>query len=271
MDVHTKRYHVEPGQKIQIEKWDPGDTSGFEGVKENSLEVIQAYKKSLESLQEILYAEHKHKILIVLQAMDTGGKDGTIRRVFEAVNPEGVRVVNFKAPSVNEIDHDYLWRVHAEVPVRGELVIFNRSHYEDVIIVRVHKLAPDDVIEKRYQQIMDFERMLSEEGTTIMKFFLNISYDEQKKRLQDRLNDPTKQWKFNIEDLNERKYWKDYMKSYEILLSRTSTEWAPWYIIPSDHDWVRDLIVSKIIIGTLEKLDMHYPKLKQDAKTIKIT
>ncbi len=229
--------------------------------------MIQVNKKSLESLQEILFAEHKHKILIVLQAMDTGGKDGVIRRVFEAVNPQGVRVVNFKEPSVNELDHDYLWRVHAEVPIKGELVIFNRSHYEDVLIARVHELAPVDVIEKRYQQIKDFERMLSEEGSTIMKFFLNISYDTQKKRLEDRLDDPTKQWKFNINDLNERKLWKDYIKSYEILLNKTSTDWAPWYIIPSDHEWFRDLIVSKVIVSTLEKLDMHYPELKQDIKT----
>ncbi|MGD0804840.1 MAG: polyphosphate kinase 2 family protein [Candidatus Bathyarchaeia archaeon] len=271
MDIHTKRYHVEPGQKIKIEEWDPGDTSGFEGEKEQSVDVMQVNKNSLESLQEILFAEHEHKILIVLQAMDTGGKDGVIRRVFEAVNPQGVRVVNFKEPSINELDHDYLWRVHAQVPIKGELVIFNRSHYEDVLIARVHELAPADVIEKRYQQIMDFERMLSEEGSTIMKFFLNISYDMQKKRLQDRLADPTKQWKFNINDLNERKDWKAYMKSYEILLSKTSTDWAPWYIIPSDHEWIRDLLISKIIISTLEKLDMHYPKLKQDPKTIEIS
>ena len=232
--------------------------------------VIQAYNKDLESLQEILFAEHKHKLLIVLQAMDTGGKDGTIKHVFEAVNPQGVRVVSFKEPSENELDHDYLWRVHLQVPIKGELVIFNRSHYESVLVERVHKIAPDDVIEKRYQHIMDFERMLADEGTTIIKFFLNISYDEQKKRLQDRLNDPTKQWKFNINDLKERQDWKEYQNAYEILLNRTSTDWSPWYIIPSNHEWIRNLIVSKIIVNTLQKLDMHYPKLKQDITTIKI-
>ena len=224
----------------------------------------------MEELQEKLYAEHKHKLLIVLQAMDTGGKDGTIRRVFEGVNPSGVRVAHFGVPTPEELDHDFLWRVHTQVPGKGEIVIFNRSHYEGVLIARVHKLVPEEVWKGRYEEINDFERSLTEEGTVILKFFLHIDKDEQKKRLQDRLNDPTKRWKFSIHDLPEREFWSEYMKAYEDALEKTSTKWAPWYHIPANHDWFRDVIISTVIVRTLEDMDLHYPPEAKNLDSITI-
>jgi PPK2 family polyphosphate:nucleotide phosphotransferase len=191
--------------------------------------------------------------------MDTAGKDGTIRAVFEGVNPQGVRVANFKVPSPNELAHDYLWRVHAQTPARGELVIFNRSHYEDVLVVRVHELVPQEVWKKRYGQIVEFERMLVEEGTTILKFYLHIDQEEQKKRLIERIDDPTKQWKFNPGDLDERKLWVQYMDAYEEMLEKTSTKSAPWYAIPSNANWYRDLVVARVIVDTLKGFKMEYP------------
>ena len=249
-----------------MDRWNPDDTSGFDGKKEDALKESEKLSRQLDPLQEMLYAEHKHKVLIVLQALDTGGKDGTIRRVFDGVNPQGVRVAHFGVPTPADLDHDFLWRVHAQVPDKGEIVIFNRSHYESVLVVRVHKLAPEEVWKARYQEINDFERMLSEEGTTILKFFLHISKDEQKKRLEDRLHDPTKRWKFSIHDLPEREFWSDYTKAYQAVLEKTSTEWAPWYVIPADHNWFRDVIISTVIVRTLEEMDMHYPP---DAKGLK--
>jgi len=253
-----------------LDHWNPGDISGFDGKKEDALKESEKLIKKLEELQEILYAEHKHKVLIVLQAMDTGGKDGTIRRVFEGVNPQGVRVARFGIPSPEELDHDFLWRVHTQVPGKGEIVIFNRSHYEGVLVVRVHKLVPDKVWKSRYQEINDFERSLSEEGTTILKFFLHIDKDEQKKRLQDRLDDPTKRWKFSIHDLPEREFWSEYMKAYEDALEKTSTKWAPWYVVPANHDWFRDVIISTVIVRTLEELNMRYPPEAKDLDSISI-
>jgi PPK2 family polyphosphate:nucleotide phosphotransferase len=224
----------------------------------------------LEELQELLHAEHKHKVLIVLQAMDTGGKDGTIRHVFEGVNPQGVRVASFKKPTPEELGHDFLWRVHKQVPGRGEIVIFNRSHYEDVLVVRVHDLAPKGVWSKRYDHINDFERMLVDEGTTILKFFLHIDLDEQKERLQARLDEPNKRWKFNPADLEERKLWPMYVKAYEDAISKTSTDWAPWYVIPANRKWYRNLVVGTVIIEALEDLNMRYPKPEFDPAEIKI-
>jgi PPK2 family polyphosphate:nucleotide phosphotransferase len=266
-----KQYMIKPSQKVRFDKWDPDDTSGFDGKKEDALEKLQKLTKRLDELQELLYAEHEHKLLVVLQAMDTGGKDGTIRRVFEGVNPQGVRVESFKVPTSEELDHDFLWRVHKQVPSKGEIVIFNRSHYEDILIVRVHKIAPKQVWQRHYQQINNFERLLSEEGTTILKFYLHIDLDEQKKRLQDRLDEPKAHWKFNINDLAERKLWPEYNEAYEDALEKTSTEWAPWYIVPANHKWFRDLVVCSVIVSTLEKMDMHYPQLAQDPKSIVIT
>jgi len=194
-----------------------------------------------------------------LQAMDTGGKDGAIRAVFEGVNPQGVKVASFKTPTPVELSHDYLWRVHQQTPGKGEIVIFNRSQYEDVLVVRVHNLAPEEVWSKRYQHIREFERLLADEGTTILKFYLHIDLEEQAERFLARVEDPTKQWKFNPGDLDERARWDDYMKAYEDMLNQTSTAWAPWYVIPSNKKWYRNWLISKIVIKTLKNLDMRYP------------
>jgi PPK2 family polyphosphate:nucleotide phosphotransferase len=263
-----KRYRVAPGQKVHLGQWNPSNTAGFKGKKEDGLVELQKLSRTLEPLQEMLYAEHKHKLLVVLQGLDTAGKDGTIRRVFEGVNPQGVRVAHFREPTPDEVDHDFLWRIHKEVPGKGEIVIFNRSHYESVLVERVHKIVPKDVWERRYGEIKDFERMLSEEGTTILKFYLHISKAEQKKRIQDRLKDPTKQWKFGPTDLPERKLWSGYLRAYEDAIERTSEDWAPWYVVPSNHAWFRDLLVSSVIVRSLEKMKLRYPSLAKDPKSI---
>ncbi len=264
----VKRYRIRPKQKVRLDEWGAGDTSGFDGNEKDALEASKKLTKKLEQLQGMLYAEHKHKVLIVLQAMDTGGKDGTIRRVFEGVNPQSVRVARFGVPTPNELDHDFLWRVHEKVPGKGEMVIFNRSHYEGVLVERVHKLVPEEVWKSRYQQINHFERTLCEDGMTILKFYLHIDKDEQKKRLQDRLDDPTKRWKFSIHDLPERELWPEYMKAYEDVLEKTSTTWAPWHLVPANNNWFRDVIISTVIVKTLEKLDMHYPPVAKDLKSV---
>ena len=253
-------FQLKAGKKVSINDFDPSSTGDFEGGKKDGLDQLKGLLQQLDALQELLYAERKHRVLIVLQAMDTGGKDGTIRRVFEGVNPQGVRVASFKAPTQAELDHDYLWRIHQQVPGKGEMVIFNRSHYEDVLIVRVHQLVPAKVWKARYKQINDFERLLSQEGTLILKFFLNISLEEQKERLQARLEDETKQWKYNPADLQERRLWNDYMQAYEDVLNETTTAYAPWHVIPSNHKWFRDLAVAHTIVQGLKDLKMEYPK-----------
>lgn len=265
-----KSYLVQPITKVKLSDWDPNDTGEFKDQKERALAETKELNKRLEDLQELLFAEHKHKILIVLQAMDTGGKDGTIRHVFEGVNPQGTRVANFKEPTAEELDHDFLWRVHKQVPAKGELVIFNRSHYEEVLIVRVHELVPPDVWKQRYDQINDFERMLAENGTTILKFYLHIDKDEQKKRLQARLDDPDKHWKFRSGDLKERQLWNEYMQAYEDVLNKTSTDAAPWYIVPANHKWYRDLVISRVLVDTLEGLHMKFPEPEENLTGIVI-
>lgn len=230
------------------------------GDKTKTQERTAKLVERIGELQELLYAEHKHKVLIVLQGMDTSGKDGTVRKVLRETSPQGIRVVSFKKPSETELDHDYLWRVHANVPARGELVVFNRSHYEDVLVVRVHSLVPKSVWKKRFDQINAFERMLTDEGTTILKFFLHISRDEQRERLQARLDDPTKRWKFQHGDLEERKLWDDYMRAYEDVLEKTSTSYAPWTIVPADRKFMRDFLVAGAVVKALEKLKMSYPE-----------
>jgi PPK2 family polyphosphate:nucleotide phosphotransferase len=257
----VKQCKIRPGTRVKLDQMDPDDSSGFDGAKAESRKELETQTQRLGELQELLYAEHRHSVLVVLQGMDSAGKDGTIRRVFDGVNPEGVRVATFKQPSVNELDHDFLWRVHAQVPVRGEMVLFNRSHYEDVLITRVHGLISGAEAVRRFHAINEFERELSEEGTTILKFFLHISRGEQKKRLTERLRDPTKYWKFREADLQERRRWSDYARAYEAALSRTSTKWAPWYVVPSNRKWFRDLVVSSVLVSTLERLRMRYPPL----------
>jgi PPK2 family polyphosphate:nucleotide phosphotransferase len=253
-------YVVYPGMKVNLDEWDPSDSGAFQGDKDSGEKFFIDLVEELAKLQEVLYAQHTHKVLIILQAFDTGGKDGTIRHVFSGVNPQGVRVANFKVPTQIELDHDYLWRVHEKVPGKGEITIFNRSHYEDVLVVRVHNLVPKDVWMKRYDQINNFEKLLVEEGTIILKFFLNIDKKEQAERLLARLNEPNKRWKFNPNDLKERALWSEYRKAYEDAIQKTSTEWAPWYIIPSNRKWYRNLVIASIIKTKLISLEMSYPE-----------
>lgn len=264
------RYRVKPSHKVNIKDFDADDKSGFDGDKEKGNVRLLKLNSELEVLQELLYAERKHKLLIVLQGMDTSGKDGTIRHVFEGVNPQGVKVVGFKVPTPIELDHDYLWRVHPHTPGRGEIVIFNRSHYEDVLVVRVHGLVSQDVWKKRYDQINDFEKILVEEGTTILKFYLHISADEQKSRLQERLDDPHKRWKFSSADLKERALWGDYMQAYEDMLTKTSTDWAPWYIVPANRKWFRNLVIGSVVVETLKAFKMEYPQPEENLAGVTI-
>jgi len=263
------KYRVQPGSIIYLNEWDPNDKSAFDD-KDEGKTLTKQLNKELEDLQELLYAEAKHKVLIVLQAMDTGGKDGTIRHVFEGVNPAGVNVASFKVPTPEELSHDFLWRIHKRTPAKGEMVIFNRSHYEDVLIVRVHELTPEVVWRKRYDQINQFEQLLVDEGTTILKFYLHIDKDEQKARLQARLDEPHKRWKFAKGDLDERKLWPQYMAAYEEMLSKTSTDAAPWYIIPGNRKWYRDLVISQVIVDKLKALNMQYPQPEADLENIVI-
>lgn len=263
-------YEVPPGAKVRLGDWDPGDKKAFPEGKDEAVRELAALRAKLDAFQELLYAEHLHKVLVLFQAMDTAGKDGTIRSVFEGVNPQGVKVVSFKVPTQAELDRDYLWRAHAQVPAKGEITVFNRSYYEDVLVVRVHELVPPKTWKRRYRQINDFERMLTEEGTTILKFFLHIDPDEQKARLQERLDEPRKRWKFSRADVEERKLWSSYMEAYEDALSETSTEWAPWRIIPSNHNWLRNLLVARGIVAALERLDMRYPEPPPDLEGVRI-
>jgi PPK2 family polyphosphate:nucleotide phosphotransferase len=265
-----QRYRVKPNAQVDLGQWDPDDRSAFDGGKKKARKALKKLNTHLEELQELLYAEHKHKLLIVLQALDAGGKDGTIRHVFEGVNPQGVKVANFKVPTREELDHDYLWRVHKRVPAKGQITIFNRSHYEDVLVVRVHNLVPPEVWRRRYAHINDFEKMLADEGTTILKFFLHIDQDEQKERLQARLDEPHKRWKFKLGDLEERKLWPQYMRAYEDVLSKTSTAWAPWYIVPANRKWYRNLVVGTVLVETLEGLNMSYPQPEEDLDDVMI-
>jgi PPK2 family polyphosphate:nucleotide phosphotransferase len=268
--VTMERYRVKPGSQVDLSQWDPNDKGAYAGDKKEGRKQLLALNERLETLQELLFAEQKHKVLIVLQALDTGGKDGTIRHVFEGVNPQGVKVAGFGAPTEEELDHDYLWRVHPHIPGKGEIVIFNRSHYEDVLVVRVHELVPAPVWRRRYAHINDFERMLAEEGTTILKFYLHIDLNEQKERLQARLDEPHKRWKFNPGDLEERKLWPDYLKAYEDVLTQTSTDWAPWYIVPANRKWYRNMVVATVIVQTLESLQMRYPEPAEDLDKVVI-
>jgi PPK2 family polyphosphate:nucleotide phosphotransferase len=252
------RHRIAPGAAVDLASIDTGATPLAASKSEGKAEH-QELQTRLAELQEVLYAEQRHKVLVVLQAMDTGGKDGVVRHVLRGLNPSGVRVTSFKAPSDDELAHDYLWRIHHHSPMTGQIAVFNRSHYEDVLIVRVHDIVPDEVWRRRYDHIVAFERMLADEGTTIVKLFLHISKDEQRKRLQSRLDDPNKRWKFNEGDLAERKCWDDYQAAYAEAIERTCTEQAPWYVVPADHKWYRNLVAARILVDVLEGLDMHYP------------
>ena len=248
---------VAPGSRIDLAALDPAATHGHD--KATAEDELQVGLQRLTDLQDRLWAEQKHSVLVVLQGIDAAGKDGTVRHVMSAFNPQGCPVTSFKVPTATELGHDYLWRVHQRAPGRGEIGIFNRSHYEDVLVVRVHALAPKQVWSRRYGQINDWERLLVEEGTTVVKFFLNISADEQRKRFQERVDNPTKRWKFRMGDLEERKLWDDYRRAFEDVLERCSTDHAPWYVIPSNRNWFRNLAVAEILGDVLEELKPEYP------------
>ncbi len=260
----AKRYLVKPGNKVNLKVWNPGERRLSSGDKEIDAQSLAALNEQLDKLQDLLYAGHHHKVLLVLQGMDTSGKDGTIRHVFNSVDPLGVRAASFKAPTEEELDHDYLWRVHKIVPSKGEIVIFNRSHYEDVLIVPVHGWITPEQCEQRYQQIRDFEKLLADNDTIIIKCFLYISKDEQKARLEERLADPEKRWKFRLGDLAERKLWKKYTQAYEAALAETSTKQAPWYVIPANSKTERNLIISSLLVQALVNLKMKYPEPEED-------
>lgn len=261
---------IAPGSSVNLDAIDTGDDQLFPVGKKRGKEIMKDLLAEIDRLQEILYAEGLHKLLVVIQAMDTGGKDGTIRDVFAPMDPQGLRVVSFKHPTANELARDYLWRIHAQTPRKGECVIFNRSHYEDVVAVRVRNILPESVWSRRCRHIVEFERMLSEEGTRILKFFLHISKDEQKERLQARLDDPGKHWKFNPGDLDDRKLWPQFMEAYQDVIRETSSEHAPWFVIPADRKWHRNLAVAQILIAALKSLKLEYPTVDFDPRSIVI-
>jgi len=264
----SENYIFKEGQKL--DDFDPNDISCFPLDRNQAEEQLFMIRAEFDDLQELLHAQGKHRILIVLQATDGAGKDNLIKNVFRGVNPKGVKVVNFKAPSEAELSKDYIYRIHQTVPSNGEIVIHNRSIYEDVLAVRVHNLVPKSVWSKRYRHINEFERMLTDEGTIILKFFLNISKSEQKRRLKDRLNDSTKGWKVTKADFTERKYWNDYQKAYNDIFKKTSTSYAPWYIIPANNKWYKNLIVASILLKTLKDLNIELPKINPDLKKMKL-
>ena len=264
------RFLLRPGHGIRLARFDPKDTSAFPGRKHRAEAETVALRQELDRLQELFYADGRRSLLVVLQGMDTSGKDGTIRHVFEGVNPQGVRVGAFKTPTPEELAHDFLWRIHPHAPGKGEIAIFNRSQYEDVLIARVHHLVPKHVWSKRYRGINEFERELVDEGTIVLKFFLHISREEQGDRLRARLADPTKHWKLSPADVRERSFWPEYVKAYEEMLARTTTDWAPWYLVPSDHKWFRNWFVSRTLVETLRGMDLRYPSPKVDLHTYKI-
>jgi PPK2 family polyphosphate:nucleotide phosphotransferase len=258
---------VKPGSKIKLDRLDPGDTFGYD--KESSEKHLAKHIERLSVLQYMLYAEARRSLLVVLQGIDAGGKDGTIKHVMSGLNPQGVDVTPFKVPEGAEKRHDYLWRIHRAVPEWGKIGIFNRSHYEDVLVVRVHDLVPKKVWSKRYDQINDFERMLSDNGVTIVKFLLYISKDEQEKRFRERIEDKQKNWKFSPADVKERQYWDDYIEAYQDMLRKCSKHHAPWYVIPANNKWFRNLAVSQILCDTLDAMDLKFPKPAAGLKGIK--
>jgi PPK2 family polyphosphate:nucleotide phosphotransferase len=255
--MNPEKYLPKFGEKVSLADYDPDDNGGT--TKTKAATALTALQVQMGELQERLYAEGTRSLLVVFQAMDAGGKDGAIKRVFEPVNPQGVRVVSFKRPSELELSHDFLWRVHQAVPPRGYMGIFNRSHYEDVLVGRVNQLAPADVIERRYDHINHFEALLADSGTRILKFFLYISKAEQKVRFEERLADPTKHWKFSIGDLPVREQWDDYMAAFETVFTRCHTPHAPWYIVPANKKWFRNLLVTQVIVSELERMNPQYP------------
>ena len=260
----VKHCIVRPGSKLRLRHRDPDDTLG----QQRDDRALEKTLRRLRELQHLLYADKRYALLIVLQALDAGGKDGTIRHVMSGVNPQGCEVFSFKAPTNEELAHDFLWRIHRATPSKGNIGIFNRSHYEDVLIVRVHNLVPNAVWHKRYRQINDFEQMLTENGVTILKFFLHISRAEQKRRFQARIEDSSRNWKLSLPDFEERQHWDDYMAAYEDALSRCSTDHAPWYVIPANKKWFRNYVVAELVVQALDNMRLKYPAPTVDMSKI---
>jgi PPK2 family polyphosphate:nucleotide phosphotransferase len=269
MDVmKTSTYRVKPGVKVRLGRWKTDDDGGLD--KKHAEKRFAELTQHIADLQERLYAESKRSVLVVLQAMDAAGKDSTINSVFAPLNPQGVRLFSFKAPNNHELAHDFLWRIHARVPPRGYMGLFNRSHYEDVLIVRVKNLVPEATWRKRYQHIVNFESLLHDEGTRVVKFYLHVSKDYQKDRLQRRLDRPDKHWKFDPGDIAERARWDDYMAAFEDAMGRTSTKDAPWYVVPSEKRWFRNLLIAQVVADVLGSMDIKLPEPTFDPKTIVI-
>ena len=263
------RYRVEPGERLSLAAIDPDETEHYR-KKKNVAKELEKQRRRIQDLQERLYAENERGLLIVLQAMDTGGKDGTIKHVFSGVNPQGCKVSSFKAPSAEEANHDFLWRYHKSAPAKGRIGIFNRSHYEDVLVVRVKNMVPEDIWRRRYGQINAFERNLTLNGITVLKFFLHISKDEQKRRLQRRLDDPDKRWKFSSADIKERAFWDAYQRAFADAISNCSTDYAPWYVVPANKKWYRNLAVARTIADTLGAMDPRFPPAEEGLEKITI-
>jgi PPK2 family polyphosphate:nucleotide phosphotransferase len=271
-DTHAElaaKLRLRPGKRVRLDQVDPDDDLGLPG-KQQALRALAKNVQHIAALQERLFAEHRRSLLVVLQALDAGGKDGTTRSVFSGVNPQGCRVTSFKAPTAVELDHDFLWRIHRALPGRGEIGVFNRSHYEDVLVVRVDQLVPKAVWSRRYKQINLFERHLVDNGMEVVKVFLHISRDEQARRLRERIATPEKRWKFSPDDLRKRAQWDDYQAAYEDALRRCGTDWAPWYLVPADRNWVRNLAVSAIVRARLEEMDPQAPEPKWDPSVVVI-
>jgi len=268
MMINTADYKVDPGKPVKLDS----RPTRYEGklVKEEAQAETAALIARLRELQEVLYADGSQSLLVVLQAMDAAGKDSTIGNVFGPINPQGCKVVSFKGPNSTELAHDFLWRVHQNVPRKGMIGVFNRSHYEDILIARVKELAPKDRLKKRYDHINNFEALLNDEGTRIVKFFLHISKDYQKRQLQDRLDIPEKNWKFSPSDIPERMLWDEYQKAFELAFERCSCHEAPWYIVPAERKWFRNFLIAKVLVETLESMNLKYPAITFDPKTVKI-
>lgn len=268
--IDPSRYLIQPGSRVDLTEHDPEDRSEFDGGKKEGKAALPGIVKEIAELQRRLWAESSRSLLVVLQALDTGGKDGTIRHVFRGVNPQGVHIRGFAEPTEAELDHDFLWRVHQHAPEDGAITVFNRSHYEDVLVVRVKALVPEAVWSRRYEHIRAFERLLADEGTTIVKVFLNISNEEQRQRLQRRLDRPDKRWKFHKGDLEDRELWGSYVEAYEDAITETAVDHAPWYVIPGNRKWYRNLVVAKLVADTLQRMDPQYPEPEEDLEDVEV-
>jgi PPK2 family polyphosphate:nucleotide phosphotransferase len=265
-----KVFRIKPGSKIRLADVDPEGEPEIAGDKEEGLRELEVIRADISRLQRMLYAGREHRLLIILQGLDGSGKDGTVRSVFSGIDPHGLRVVPFKSPTPAELDHDFLWRIHREVPAKGEMVVFNRSHYEDLIAVSVKNLAPKSVWERRFEHIVNFERLLADEGTTLVKFFLHISRDEQRRRLQARLENPDKHWKFHPDDIADSKRWPEFTSAYEEVITRTGSDPAPWYIVPANRKWYRNIVIATIVRETLARLELKFPPPAWDLKGVEI-